>query len=242
MGFFARLFGRAQETTATPKTVASAKPEDAVLAGLRDLPLKALVVFAMRCVRRVQSFYVIAASEPGKQAFERVLVMGEEYAMGTGAYNNDEFTSQVDLAVKGLPAPGGVMAREPALSVEVLAKAAMTAIAAGSGESAAALSAAGATYTRCMVLLTQVQAELATVALLGTLKGASGSQDVATRVSLLAKELAGKPLEELDTIDTFEAVALKDVGRLACLSLGHFPEEGRPVPLRSHSSFAELWK
>ncbi len=53
---------------------------------LRQLPLRALVAFASRCARRVQSFYVLPEDHPTKQtstaAIDTAIRVAEEFAMG----------------------------------------------------------------------------------------------------------------------------------------------------------------
>jgi len=190
------------------------KKQDFQCEHLKELPLRAIVAFSVRCARRVQSFSELPEGHPGKQKLqediEQALLMAEGFANGSTAPCSDSVVEALDASrrVEGIP---------------------LRAKAAAAAASEAAHAAASAwRLTESPKTGQDAPPEIKTAEARKFLGGLS----LAT-ADLAARNAFSAALEAYQAVglnnENFVAAALHDYDTLLRLNLGRYPEAGAPI-------------
>ena len=179
---------------------------------LKALPLRAIVAFAARCARRVESLAQLPEGNPlresRREALEAALLMAESFARGTGAPLDESVVAAIDAS---LDAGGESTGGAAAAAVAQAAHAAASAWHAGAQvtEENRAPGKHTAEAGRFLGALTHMTADLA------ALNAFSAAADAFVSVGYRNE----------DFVDS----ALSDYATLVRLKLGRYPEPGAPV-------------
>ena len=191
------------------------KKQDFQCEHLKQLPLRAIVAFSVRCARRVQSLSELPEGHPERERLredvEAALRMAEGFASGSAAPIEDSVVEALDASrrVAGLPLGAGTAA---AAASEAAHAAASAWHLTGSPDSRARTS-SGAKAARHGNPSAVSRGSTADLAALNAF----------ARGLWTAYQAVGLHNED------FAAAALNDYDALLRLKLGHYPEAGDPI-------------
>jgi hypothetical protein len=180
---------------------------------LKKLPLRAIVAFAARCARRVQSLSQLPEDHPEKErhraAIEAAIQMAESFSKGSTCSS----VEQVRAANAAREVVGGVPGSDhaAAAAAEAAHAAASAWDALDSEESERGMS----LWVKTADALNFLDQLANTTADLATLSALSAAEEAASA--------AGEHNE------TFVAAAIQDYEKLLGLKLGSYPEAGQPI-------------
>jgi len=179
---------------------------------LKQLPLRAIVAYAMRCARRVQPLLLRATGLPGH---ERNVGAVDEATLAAERFCRGEQVTAADADAHAAYADA-VNARAACAAADAAARAAYASYAAARATRAAAARAAAENAAAYAV----------------------NAADAATDATA---DAAADADAEATAVRAAEAAAKADYDRLLSLNLGVYPELGQPIDPTENGPLGSLW-